>query len=493
MQFMPSRIGPGAQGSSTSAAGGAPAGHHHHHHHHHHHIVHRHHPQASTPNGIGVGGPASRPMSPLSQAQSLSQHPSHPGSSAPQSAQLSPRIPHPTQSVHEAPGPSRPHSGSSTTEIINLNPNPRQPLWRPEDGKRFVKESATAPPGGSNILGPHERLMTPFVMTPAQAHQHQVSQEAQDRSSAQSRRSSFNGNGGPAVVNEFQTYRTSPPEIPRRSSIGGSASSGMPVPMPIPIPIPAPIPVKRQASPVSSRNTRLPPPPSPSTSSNGRPGTAGAGPTTPLTPFGPPPPPHMVSKGMAMGATGSSVTISPTSKMAVSTISPAMSLKMNGPEAPPTNKMISMGLEGMSSVKAISGPVVSSNEGRMSPSTLLPLATTTTASVMTGPGVAPVPVTSPPLNVQNAHVESPPTPSTRAQQGSVTGGLVSPVAGGAESGSGLQVPFLPAPTPLSMMVSVQSEAGGSNGANGVGGSGTGTPAASVAGTGAGAGVKVGKS
>lgn len=76
---------------------------------------------------------------------------------------------------------------------------------------------------------------------------------------------------------------------------------------------------------------------------------------------------------------------------------------------------------------------------------------------MTGPGVPPLPVTLPPLNVnvQNARNDSPLSAVSRQGPG------MSPVGhghGGAGAGQiGTQAPYLPAPTPLSMMVPHQNQ------------------------------------
>ncbi|KAI0922794.1 hypothetical protein AcV5_009675 [Taiwanofungus camphoratus] len=130
----------------------------HHHHHHHHHVLHHHHPQQSA-GGPSSGGHASATtglpgMNPVA------------GSS---------RDPH---SSREFEG-RRPHSGPPT-EVVELSSqqvlaSPRMlPMWKGGDEPPLSGDLARdrgRPPLGPPHVGPHERLMTPFVMTSAQVTQ----------------------------------------------------------------------------------------------------------------------------------------------------------------------------------------------------------------------------------------------------------------------------------------------------------------------------------
>lgn len=123
----------------------------HHHHHHHHHVHHHHHAQ----NGQSSAG----------QGPATSAGP--PGAGVASSSNVNPRT---SRDIE----PRRSHSGAPTESIEPSSGPSRQPVASPH----VWKGSDEQPPPPSDMardrsrpVGPHERLMTPFVMTPSQSAQ----------------------------------------------------------------------------------------------------------------------------------------------------------------------------------------------------------------------------------------------------------------------------------------------------------------------------------
>lgn len=132
----------------------------HHHHQHHHHIHHHHHPNPAGGNSHGSNNPAGQGPS------GLPVNGMAPGAGG----NLSP---HATRDVDIR----RPHSGAPQTEIIDLSPPSKQSLsassshWRGNEDPLTLSDPMRdrgKPPAGSSS-GPHDRITTPFVMTPSPA------------------------------------------------------------------------------------------------------------------------------------------------------------------------------------------------------------------------------------------------------------------------------------------------------------------------------------
>lgn len=310
--------------------------HHHHHLHHHHH----HHPTGSAPNGV-----ASTPMSPLHHGHS------------------SPRM-HSTREIEY----NRPHSGPPSTEIINLTPSsskhypsslgPSSSMsgqWRSDlpPSPQYNRERGR-PPSGPPPVGPHERVMTPFVATPTQhqSSQHVPSSSGQRHPSSigPSRRGSFD-DGMPRPppsmhTNQGTLHGHGHGSSPMHRPLGaGSLSGGIPHP------------ARTTADPMMGisppRSNRLPPPPSPSSGVRSPPRLVHTIP--PL-----PPPPYPT--GIEAATAGKSVLVVP--------ISPSTTKKRASP--PPTKMTIVDGLPPRASSRVGTPPSLPPHMSGTGPVPLLP-------------------------------------------------------------------------------------------------------------------------
>ncbi|KAI0059908.1 hypothetical protein BV25DRAFT_993268 [Artomyces pyxidatus] len=267
-----------------------------HHHHHFHHVHHHHHPPSGPVNGT--------PMSPLPGPASYSGH--------------SPRI-----------MPTRDHSGPPTTEIINLSstlpsrhpggPGP-SPHWRVDERERelplsprYARERGR-PASGPPPVGPHERIMTPFSMTPT--HQPASIGGRHAASAGPSRRGSFSADGPPLMPGGAVMGGVgSSPARGRRSPPQGFAGVSMSPPRNrLPPPASPSAPRSRRSSPRMGAIALPPFPPGPVQSPEYMKASVGASPgTKPQLP----PPKMMILDGMQRAGTPSGeahgrVTMSPT-------------------------------------------------------------------------------------------------------------------------------------------------------------------------------------